>query len=43
MAGGVRASRFAVNQEQAECAGPESCTWHVGFLGGSDGQLGDQG
>jgi hypothetical protein len=32
MAGGVGAARFTVNQEQAQCAGPECCTRHVDFL-----------
>jgi hypothetical protein len=43
LAGGVGASRFAVNQEQAQCAGPECGIWHVDFLDGSDGQPGGQG
>lgn len=42
MTSGVDTTGFTVNEQQAEGAGPEFSTWHVAFLGGSDGQLDDQ-
>ena len=39
---GMLTTRFAVDQQQAERAGPEFGTWHGNFLLGLNGQLDDQ-